>query len=81
MTFQVKLIGDENETYEVLCLILKLAFLYDGDFYKLKRYMVDGRESEVVELFFILLWVWKSWREEDTTMAGSDKDIYIGNKE
>lgn len=75
-TFDVELIGDEDEVVIVLRLIWELAFLYDGYFYKPERYVVDGKESDVKNLYFLSYYIsGKSWREAASTLAGSDKDF------
>lgn len=73
--------GDKEEAVNVIRFIWELAFLYDGYFYKPKKYIEDGQEISVEKLYFLKFYKTdKNWYNAavslyENTISFSEKEL------
>lgn len=67
---------EESSAVKVLRLIWEIIFLYEGYFYALTKYMVDDKEKEPKELYFLSYYkCGKTWRNAAASLIKNKIDI------
>ena len=59
----ISLEGEEHSGIKVFRLVWELTFLYEGYFYTPVKYIVDGKEKNVLDLYFLSYYkCGKTWK-------------------
>ena len=72
----ISLEGEEYPCIKVLRLVWELTFLYEGYFYTPVKYIVDGKEKNVLDLYFLSYYkCGKTWRNSAAPLNNDRMDI------
>ncbi len=75
--------GDKEKSVNIIRIIWELAFLYDGYFYRPKKYIEDGQEISVEKLYFLKFYKTdKNWYNaaislHENTILFSEKGLQV----